>query len=437
MDELERRIRESLDVRSRDVEPSPATWDRVSSRIRRRRVFAWAGVAAGTATAVTAGAFVLPALFARDSIPPIDSPPTLPVPSVEPTVPPTPPPVPIPAGELADVPPFYVWTDGDDILLSSFETGEAQILFDGHDGIERESSYRAVAVRPGSTPENLTVVASAVGEGMHWFEYVTIVDHGEPAHAVLPAQYQPHQNTDFATGAFPVWSPDGRHLAWIEQTGPQDGLGNAVKAVFGLRIIGWSDGPGTGGNPADDNTMFELQGVDEVLGLTLEDWIWTEGADVETSGFLYLSALVVPGTVSAAEPLAIQRQSDGAIALPDGRFDAFAFSDRSPYPIEYADSHSNDGAAVGPEYVFLAEPTGGSAEEVRVSLRWSGDGDQGGELPLPEEVATAPDTWALWMTARDSGIIVGGVQTNPAWLITRDGYVTVLPGEVVSASFVD
>lgn len=164
---------------------------------------------------------------------------------------------------------------------------------------EGESFYRHATIWPGSTRDDLTIVALTAGEGMYDLRWLTFTDGEESEVQYFPTQYQP--NTELAAAAdvapIPVFSPDGRSLAWLEWNADGD---------VQLRTVGWSDGPGTG-RTADDNAAF---GIDELEpGVQLQSW---EAGSGDES---YLHAVNDEGTTWT---ITIERQGDGALALgPD------------------------------------------------------------------------------------------------------------------------
>ncbi|MFA9447137.1 hypothetical protein [Egicoccus sp. AB-alg6-2] len=197
-----------------------------------------------------------------------------PEPTGEPTTDPGPEPEPAPTetdaepapGVGAALPEPVVTATIKDLVLHGPD-GE-QVLYTLPD--EGESSFRSVAVRPGSTVDDLTIVGLHLAEGGHDFRTYRFVD-GE-----LSVEYWDRQDLQpgFGGGAGdgvaafgPVWHPAGDKLAWIEM-----GTGGMPH----LRIIGWTDaGPGTG-DTADDNASWPLE---QYEGVALEpvDWVEIDG----------------------------------------------------------------------------------------------------------------------------------------------------------------
>lgn len=101
-----------------------------------------------------------------------------------------------------------------------------------------------------------------------------------------------------------MWAPDGRHLAWVETTGSD----------WTLQTIGWADGPGTG-RTSDDNAGFGLS-LEPSAEVTAARWTGWSSADEPagpTTGTLVIEVAAGPDV-----EVAIERQADGALALPGG-----------------------------------------------------------------------------------------------------------------------
>ena len=165
---------------------------------------------------------------------------------------------------------------------------------------EGESFYRHATIWPGSTRDEITIVAVSQAEGMYDLRWLTLTDgdEGAPVQA-FPTHHQP--DTEMVGAAdvvpIPVFSPDGRSVAWLEWN---------TDGQVSLRTVGWDGGPGTG-RTADDNATFAL---DELpAGVQLQRWVAATGDS---------SQLHVVDQEGTTWTITVQRQADGALALaPD------------------------------------------------------------------------------------------------------------------------
>lgn len=430
MRDIERRLRESLQARAGDVEPTPALWERVQGRIHRVRWLVWSLAAAGTAAAVLAAVVVVPGLVDdRGDVEILAGPTASPTTDggEEATAEPT-----EDASEPQDEGTVDTSGSGAPVALAATDGTTIQILDAAGEVLrelvtldaEGEATIVSVEVRPGSTVNDLTVVYATEAEGMSDLRYVQVRD-GE---LVGPAYFpDPHQVTPgtVADGTLsPVFSPDGRHLAWLEvpRGEPQQ--------PAGLRTIGWTDeGPGTGA-PADDNASFTLDDVDTEHPLSLEDWIWDEiRQDGSAVGEL---RLVGP---AGLYHVAIERQGDGALAMPadpvrlgGGGGGAFIDIDNG-----YVGDSAHQTPTPGPEFQLIAEGDGSQdAEGVAYTLLSQPPGGPTTEWPLPDLGPTAAP-WGVWMNASSDAVVVGFA--GDAWIVTAED-ATALPGRIIWADFV-
>lgn len=431
MEDIERRIRESLQARAGDVEPTPMLWERVQQRVRKDRVWNWSLAAVAAAAAVLAAVVVVPGLLTdRQDLEIVD-------PMASPTATPTPTPTDAPTPQATDepapsptttadpdatvAPSHLVVTDGTSIDLVTRSGDVVRNLVTL--ASEGESSVTDLAVRPGSSSGDLTVVFAAEAEGMVDLRYVTVRDGEVSGPEHLSAPYQVSEGTVPGMLA-PVFSPDGRHLAWLEF--PQGEPQQSAR----LRTIGWTDdGPGTG-RTADDHADFELEAIDTTWPVTLEDWIWDEVAEDGTAR----------GELRAVGPaglyhIDIERQGDGALAVPPDAVRLGSGGDAAVIDID--DAHAGDEVhgipSPGPEFQLLAAGDGSQdAEGVRFTLVHQPPGGPTTEWPLPDLGGTS-DPWGAWMTADGGGVIVGF--GGDAWFVTEDG-AEPLPGRVVRADAV-
>lgn len=190
--DLEARLRQSLAARAQDVRPDPATWKRVSGRIRRERTFRL-GLAGVTATAVLLlAALVVPAALNR---PDVDL-----GPGDEPGAPTEPgetdPPV---AGGPACGGPEHVAA----VLARTGGELEGTLSALCDDGSERHLSPRPPDgtrdVNPTFAPDGSAVVFERVEA-----DGTSLLVHLDPATG---------QEQVLGGGAYPAFAPDGR-LAW-------------------------------------------------------------------------------------------------------------------------------------------------------------------------------------------------------------------------------
>lgn len=398
MDELERRLRASLAERAEDVEPTPELWNRVEGAMTRRTYVTWGlGVAAAATAAALAVFVVIPSLDGNVDPPVIDTPPSeqpTEAPTDRPTTPsdeptnatddPT-----EPAGLPGDVPEGIVTSDGTSIVLRDLDGRIVVDLVSLPAG--GEATVEWLAVRPGSTRDDLTVIFGASAEGMADLRYVTVRDGGQPEVAYFPDQYQPAPDTPDSAVGQAVWTPEGDALAWLEQSG---GAGQVT-----LRTIGWADGPGTG-DPATDNASFVLAGLPE-RPYDAEDWIWTEGDAGTTYGTIYATG--VESVDAFAIP--IQRQADGALAM-DPAFAAEELTRDGWAIAEVADTHTGAGALPRPRVLLLARGNGTQdAEGVEWELRYVTD--DGTEVAIPIDLGATAFPGGAWLDASGDYAVAG------------------------------
>jgi hypothetical protein len=198
MDRIEQRVRDSLQARASDVEPSQELWDEVDRRITRRQRWRVGAFALAGATAVAVGVLVVPGLLGGVTTPGIEpwSPSqeetdieTPPGPDEEPADVETPPgPDEEPAEEAEETEesvesvgptgvaePVVVIDQNALVLVTPEDTRTLVTLPE-----EGESWFLSVAVRPGSTVDDLTIVTTTTAEGFADLRWTRIVD-GEVA----------------------------------------------------------------------------------------------------------------------------------------------------------------------------------------------------------------------------------------------------------------
>jgi hypothetical protein len=276
---------------------------------------------------------------------------------------------------------------------------------------EGESTFISARVRPGSTMDDLTVVALVRAEGMlDLREYGW--DGSELTWDYLPDHLQPGVGDTPDAGAQahgPVWSPEGDKLAWFEF-----GTGAAPT----LRVIGWTDdGPGTG-EPATDNASFTIDTRGNVPLIPVE-WVAT------------------PGGPSATEIRATGLDSnEGWYALP-------------------VDVQADGAVALGGDVVQVRNgPSGGTilgvASDDVASPRWLVQstfdgamlheaGVESGTLrptSLPAELLPGDGLVELWVRSIGDGALVGSRNTATAYYVEPDGTPNRIDGQVIDADVV-
>ncbi|HEX9890301.1 MAG TPA: hypothetical protein VGA69_12530 [Nitriliruptorales bacterium] len=382
-DELERRLRDSLQARAGDVEPTPELYARVEAHVNRNKRWTLVLSGVGVAAAIAVAAAVLPSLLDRGTVePPIVGPGT-PLPTDAPTDP-TPSPTDGPGDAVFSE--HAVLAGDDRIWLADVRTGQEIAELVDFGGPENESEIVAVEVRPGSTLEDLTVVYVLQGEGAFTFGWIAY-DGTDATYAPFPDTHQP--SADLVGDALPIpaFDPTGAHLAWVE---PLRGEDNQAPT---LRTIGWSNGPGTG-DIATDNAGFTL---DEIpiehapSDFVVDDWVWTQQAEGTRRGHL-----LVTGALQAWR-VPIEEQSDGALARGSDPIELITVPERAVIDLA---------ATVGELTYTLV--VGGStsqdAEDLNLTLLISGpDGEDEGMVP---DVSTA-DPSGIWMTVYGEGYAIG------------------------------
>jgi hypothetical protein len=379
--DIEELLRQTLENRAADVQPDPATWTKVTRRIRRRQTLRWSLAGAGAVAAIALAAVALPAILSDTQV---DLTPAAPGPGD-----PAPAdPAPAWSGEAG----WSVATDGETLWVVDAEGGSVTDLCAGGGcpAAQDPMPITRVAVSPASTADDMTLVylrqdAACSAVDIAWLR----VQGGETTGG-------PVGGGDHCATA-PVWSPDGTSLAWIERGGEQ----------IVLRTIGWDEGPGTGSR-ASDNAQFEIEvpGVTDPVHVGLTDWTWTEGMGMDTAGLLHLTVRD-HFDITRAYGLPIERQGDGALALPANAVAApGGDEDGDVYTALRVDAHINDGASEGPEYLLNVYSTGDAA------IGRSGPdatGDYGyTEMGAPEEIVDGGRLReGVWLQARGDRALVG------------------------------
>lgn len=416
MDRLEELLRASLAERAEDVEPTPVLWDRVQRRITRRRWLTATAWVAGGATAVLAAATVLPSVLRPDVQPDIADRPPSAVVSPQDDVTPTPEgPTPAPTGPAASqaepttgdrdgdlVPDAYVAVEGRwRVTLRDSATDELLRELSPEAPVEGEATIAALAIRPGSTADDLTLALMVTGEGMEDVRLWRLTPDGREVRQLWtgPARARP--------AAAAVAEVDG--LAWAE-----DGSALAWNTVDGVRIATHDEMLDV--TPDDPAIVGDVGRVYDDIGspeLEPRDWVLLDGSDGAPGDLsvLHLSDGQQHATVR------LERTTEG---YEVDTVQAEASQDR--YGV--VDSHLTPGAAVGPSYGLRDE--GG-----QLQLSSSADGDALGPMPLEGNLVAIDEAW---LGAYGRAVVVG--KADGVWLSVRDGGARALPDEVRIAALV-
>ncbi len=160
-----------------------------------------------------------------------------------------------------------------------------------------ESVFVSASVRPGGTVDEATVVTVTQAEGVYDLRWIEI-SAGVPGELRLfDEPYRPTSDMTPIDEAGPTvaWAPDGRSIGWIEWSADGETT---------LRTVGWRDGPGTG-DTATDNAAFGVAPIP--AGARIRAWTATGAAT---------SRIDVAGPDGRAWSISVERQGDGALALP-------------------------------------------------------------------------------------------------------------------------
>lgn len=298
-----------------------------------------------------------------------------------------------PARDVAPSTTGVVATDGSRIVVID-PAGEVVAEVDPPSDSDEPRPVRRVAVRPGSTLDELTVVFQRCGDvEIGWVR----VDATGTTGGVLDGTDGVFCTTD------PVWSPDGRSLWWFQG-----------QALFVHR---WGpDGPG---ESADDRLRLETRncyvGQDDgdmpcVKGMAATgpirrstSWAWAEPGPQASEGVL------MPPAGNSVLVLPVQRRADGTIwPRPD------LTSYEQMAAAMNAATHRHD----QPTYELgeMGGPVFGP-----VLARSSGDG-QAVQLPVSEVLSGEDEDYgATWLNARDDTAVFGAFGHAQAWLVRWEG----------------
>ncbi|MEX2620743.1 MAG: hypothetical protein WD250_11050 [Egibacteraceae bacterium] len=169
-----------------------------------------------------------------------------------------------PAGPAPGDAPARIEVRDQRLYLVDADGGVLRTLRDAHDG-SQEYTLRNVALRPGSTTDDLAV-AFVEGYMTGNLSVLVVRDGGAPE--VVPLTVVDYDAHDLQGMALPagIWSPDGGMLAWLEP----DPANRAV-----LRAVRWTasgpagDATPAGGIPVDPEGLMT---ADETRGLELAGW---------------------------------------------------------------------------------------------------------------------------------------------------------------------
>lgn len=334
--DVEEHVRRSLAAEVDDVEPDPATWAAVQARIRRRAVVRWSATGLATAAALLTAALVLPGLVTETRI------------DLSPADP----------GALSDGAPGLVHTDGRRIVITD-ASGEPVTLEVA--APDQGQSIRRLAVRPGSTADDLTVAYLVAGEAcdraqMRW----VTVDRAGTRGGFLD-EGGGYCLTD------PVWSPDGSVAAWVRRQPPgADSFEPAPAAGGDVHLLifrGWFDGGPAIDEPHASNqfTYLDLSPLEDgrspVRALRATAWDWTDGV-----GALHLSATFTEGPMQAARV--------GPISPPANPGDSI------DVPVQPQDSQDPNGPGEYPSALVEPRPLRGDAPVLVTAERHQGAGTE-------------------------------------------------------------
>jgi hypothetical protein len=415
--DLETMLRGSLRDRADDVEPTPELWRRVERRVARRRtlpLFVWA--AAGTA-AVVAAVAVVPGILdgteSRLTIGPATEPPGREAPAAGAPGPEAPVESQlVPSGTAS----HYVAVSDGRLVLRSVDGSSETTLYDPP--AEGESQVATLAVRPGSSPDDLTIAYVTSGEGMYDLRLLRTHDGGEVRTDVVTGNISPGAPGGPERAPTPVWSPDGRTMAWAAVDTDGDPALNLVELDDHLANAGAADRGGATELTAAQ--VYALSGRTEASRLRLQDCAVSAG----TCGGLRVqdwAATSDGGRLSfTSEGLllrtGIERRGDEWRLEDDGVLTAV---EDGTYVVDLATA--SDGGA----YVLTAGgSTSKDAEDAGLTVSF---GDQ--SVGFPELHTAAPAD--AWMTAVDGGALLGVGAEARLVQRTDDGLVT---GPVESAT---
>ena len=411
--DFEERLRESLQARAEDVTPDPAMFAAVQSRIRRRQLARWSLAGVGALGLVAVATVVFPTLTDRR----VEFEPG-PVATQPGSEAPTPTATPIAAGAMPVAEGLF-FTDGLSTYAIAPDGESATLLWEGdpaghcpNGGCAADPLITDVAVDPGGSWSGLTVLerlSQNCGE-LTWG--TADLSGDEPVlggGGITPQQQCPG-------GA--VFSPDGRHIAWIS-AGSEPG-------AWALGTVDW-----TGSGIGEDDVTFGLDLPSDAV-VQIQDWYWTQQSDDTAAGSIALS--VTLNDERQVYLLAVERQGDGALAVsgdpePTSLHEGYGAA-------AFADSQSGDGRIT---YALLVSRENQQWSVVRSETRTPGMGpDHSAQRDLPDAMVppVPSDVSDIWISALGNTVVFGDGQ-GQAWLIEFDetggGPPRKLPATVVHA----
>lgn len=388
--DFEELVRRSLQAQAADVTPDPATWEKVSARIRRQRKFRLALAGFAAAAGVAFAAVVLPQVLTTGTVEFDDQIAT--APTTERLGP----------SETGDgqqavrIEGGVVATDGTDIDV--YDEAGAKVLdlpFAPDQLADQPMPITDVAVRPGSTLDELVVVyRRAVGCDAE-LGYV-VAASGTVDGGLLGG----------GDGCWkpPVWSPDGRYVAWVEGE-PGD---------YVLRVVEVASEPDDLGTLFHDIAAVPLE-TGALSGLEVVDWV---GKDIGIE--LRFLGILDDGRVARATQQ-VERHAPGGAGLVPARELAVIDQALDTTVLAWQDSHvSRTDAGVRPEYLVVADFADDVATDPRL-LATDGDETLAG-LVLPAGVIhpDGDDGGDVWMAAFGQRVVLGDGHGR-VWTYTFDG----------------
>lgn len=387
MRDLETRVRDGLRARADDVEPTPELFREVTRRIERRARWRVAVYALAGVTAVLLGALVVPTLV-REPRPSIEP---LPAPSetATETVPPT----------VGAFPELLVGTDGRRLVTIDPETG--QPVAELFELSSPDLLLGGVAVRPGSTADDLTIVYTVKDraadtwsvEGLRYRDGAVAPSFGPweatfnvPADAIAPPRA--------------VWSPTGDALAYTF-SGTEGG--DPVATI--VYVQPWSDR-----GPEGDRVplRFEDQLARSGGSMVLEDWVGsTDGGTIVAT---FAETAFDDGSELRGQVLFLS-----GVAPIGSTYEADADLVDARFVVAYASSHLIPGSLEAADYLLVFDE-GSPGAGAPFVLQRSGDGDQVDELLLPPAMGAA-SPYGAWLTAWGDAAVVGD-GAGGAWVVS-------------------